>query len=147
MPELPDFIADGLLNTDPHNHVAIGARLLDAQGKPLAPIVGVARYFRAADDARVAEPAIAVADSLHKLGLGKYLLRRLSAVARSGGIIRFRAQVLAGNQRMRRLLTEAQAEFVDNDGDVLSYEIDIRKSRKAPRGVLARLLAVMQGGR
>lgn len=145
MPELPDFIADGLLNTDRANHVAICARLIDADGHRLRPVIGVARYFRAADSEHVAEPAIAVVDDLHGLGLGKRLLRRLSAVARANGVTHFRAQTLDSNRTMRRMLIDANAQFVEQDNDVLTYEIDIRKSANAPRGVLARLLAVMQG--
>ena len=143
MPELPDFIAEGLLKTDRTHHVAIGARLLDDRGRPMPPVVGVARYFRTAESQRVAEPAIAVVDDLHGVGLGKRLLRRLSAIARSNGVIRFRAQVLQGNRRVHILLAEANAEFVDQDDGVLTYQIDIRKSARPPRGVLARLLEAM----
>ncbi|MGE0624166.1 MAG: N-acetyltransferase family protein [Pseudomonadales bacterium] len=147
MPYLPDFIADGLLNTDGQDHVAIGARLLDASGSPLPPVVGVARYFRVAHATTIAEPAIAVVDDLHGQGVAKRLLRRLSAVARSNGVTHFRAQVLDGNRRMRQLLREAHAEFVEQEDGVLTYEIDIRRSAPAPRGVLARLLDAMTGSR
>ncbi len=144
MPELPDFIATGLLATDQQNHVAIGARLIDEHGLQ-SPIIGVARYYRSDESDKVAEPAIAVADDLHHLGLGKRLLRRLSAIARANGVTHFRAQTLDSNSRMRRMLREADAEFVEQDGEVLTYQLDIRKSAHTPRGVLARLLTVMSG--
>ncbi len=147
MPELPDFMTNGLLNTDGKNHVAICARLVNTEGTRLPPIVGVARYFRASAANHMAEPAIAVVDDLHGLGLAKRLLRRLSAVARSNGITHFRAQVLYSNSRMHKILIGAGAQFEDDDGEVLTYSIDIRKSVDAPRGVLARLLAAMQGQR
>ena len=147
MPELPDFIADGLLKTDRTNHVAICARLLDADGHRLHPVVGVARYFRTAESEHSAEPAIAVVDDLHGLGLGKRLLRRLSAIARANGVTHFRAQTLDSNRRIRRLLADANAAFVEQDAELLTYEIDIRKTTNAPRGMLARLLTVMQGPR
>ena len=143
MPHLPDFIADGLLNTDPVNHVAVGARLLDDAGNRLPAVVGVARYFRAEGTTTVAEPAIAVGDALHGQALGKCLLRRLSAIARSNGVTHFQAQVLGSNSRMRRLLQAAHATFVDEEDGVLTYEIDIRKSARPPRGVLANLLSAM----
>jgi len=143
MPALPDFIVDGLLRTDAANHVAIGARLVDADGHRLAPVVGVARYYRTFDSAGVAEPAVAVNDALHHLGLGKILLRKLSRTARDHGITHFRAHVLDSNQRMIELLRGARAEIVEHDDAVLIYEIDIRPSAPAPRGVLARLLAAM----
>jgi len=142
MPELPDFMADGLLRTDRKDHVAIGARLLTDDDERLPPVVGVARYFRSSSP-YIAEPAIAVVDDLHGLGVGKRLLRRLSAIARSNGVTRFRAQVLDTNSRIRRLLTEAHAEFGEEDAGVLTYEIDIRASAEAPRGVLANLLSAM----
>ncbi len=143
MPNLPDFIADGLLRTDQSNHVAIGARLVDAAGKTLPPIVGVARYFRSCESLDVAEPAIAVVDELHHLGLGKLLLRRLSRTARANGVTHFRAPVLNDNRKIKSLLRSAKAEIVEQDGAVMIYDVDIRKSARPPRGVLARLLAVM----
>lgn len=143
MPELPRFIADGLLRTDRLNHVAIGARLVDGAGRRLPPVVGVARYFRTAGADTVAEPAIAVVDDLHGMGVARRLLRRLSAVARSNGVTHFRAQVLDSNRRMKQLLGDARASFVEEDDGVLTYQIDIRRSAPAPRGVLARLLAAM----
>ena len=143
MPELPEFIAEGLLRTDRQNHVAIGARLLDDHGGRLPPIVGVARYYRVAESQCTAEPAIAVVDDLHGLGLGKRLLRRLSAIARSNGITHFQAQILTDNRRVRTLLREADAEFVEEDEGVLTYQIDIRKPPQPTGGVLARLLTAM----
>lgn len=144
MPSLPDFIVDGLLRTDAANHVAIGARLVDTTGRRRAPVVGVARYFRTSESATVAEPAIAVVDDLHHLGLGKLLLRKLSRTAQRNGITHFRAHVLDSNQRMIRLLRGVRAEIVEHDDAVLIYEIDIRRSAPAPRGVLASLLSAMQ---
>ena len=91
----------------------------------------------------VAEPAIAVVDELHGLGLGKLLLRRLSAAARANGVTHFRAHVLDENRRIKSLLQAANAEIVEQDGEVLIYDVDIRKSARPPRGVLARLLAAM----
>lgn len=147
MPSLPDFIVDGLLSTDASNHVAIGARLLSADGEPAAPIVGVARYFRTPGAPYVAEPAVAVVDNLHTLGLGKLLLRRLSRTARANGISHFRSHVLSENERMRSLLAAAGAEVVEYGDSTMIYDVDIRRSARPPRGVLARLLeAMLQSG-
>ncbi len=143
MPQLPEFIVDGLLNTDPPHHVAFGARLVDTAGNRMLPIVGVARYFRSPESLYVAEPAIAVVDELHGLGLGKLLLRRLSSTARANGVTHFRAQVLDENRRIKSLLRASKAEIVEQDGAVIVYNVDIRKSAHPPRGVLARLLAAM----
>jgi GNAT superfamily N-acetyltransferase len=143
MPELPDFILDGLLKTGPPHHVAIGARMLDSTGARMSPIVGVARYFRSPESIHVAEPAIAVVDELHGLGLGKLLLRRLSATARANGVTHFRAHVLDENRRIKRLLHAAGAEIVEQDDAVLIYDVDIRRTARPTGGVLARLLAAM----
>lgn len=143
MPSLPDFIADGLLRTDQANHVAIGARLVDAAGNTAPPIVGVARYYRSSESQYVAEPAIAVVDKLHHLGLGKLLLKKLSSTARANGVTHFRAPVLNDNKKIKSLLRSAKAEIVEQDGAVMIYDVDIRKSARPPRGVLARLLSVM----
>ncbi len=145
MPELPDFVANGLLKTDTQNHVAICARMISTTGQPLRPIVGVARYYRSSVSERSAEPAIAVADSFHGAGIAKLLLRRLSAIARSNGVTHFCAQVLNGNLRMQKILLDADARIIDQEDGVLTYKIDIRKQGQAPRGVLKKLLQVMQG--
>ncbi len=143
MPDLPDFITDGLLRTDASNHVAIGARLVDRNDKVEPPIIGVARYFRSSESMNIAEPAIAVVDKYHHLGLGKLLLRRLSRFARINGVTHFRAPVLSENKRIKTILGSAAAEIVEQDGAVMIYDVDIRKSAPAPRGVLTRLLSVM----
>lgn len=143
MGELPARILDGLLNTDPDHHVAIGARLLDPNDRVEAPIVGVARYFRTTDASDVAEPAVAVIDALHERGLGRVLLRAMTAHARANGITRFRAHALADNARIRRILAASQGVLVERDGPVVVYEVDIRKREVAPGGLLARLLRVL----
>jgi GNAT superfamily N-acetyltransferase len=140
MGELPTRILDGLLNTDPHQHVAIGARLVDANEHVEARIVGVARYFRTDGEAGTAEPAIAVVDALHGRGLGRLLLRAITAYARADGITRFRAHALADNARIRRILLASQGVLVECDGPVVVYEIDIRAREVAPGGQLARLI-------
>lgn len=142
MPTLPKPILDGLLNTDAHNHVAIGARLVGADNQVRPPIVGVARYYRAEDGEQVAEPAVAVIDTLHGYGLGKLLLRNLSRYARTEGITHFRAHALADNSRIRQILMAAHGKIVEHDGAVLVYDVDIRQraGQSEQRGVLARLL-------
>ena len=129
MPTLPKPILDGLLNTDAHNHVAIGARVVGADNHVREPIVGVARYYRAEDSEQVAEPAVAVIDTLHGYGLGKLLLRTLSRYARTQGITHFRAHTLMDNSRVRQMLLAARGKIVDRDGPVLVYDVDIPPTR------------------
>jgi len=123
MGELPARIVDGLVNTDTRNHVAIGARLLDANDRVEAPVVGVARYFRTASGSDVAEPAVAVIDALHGQGLGRALLRAIGRHARRNGISRFRAHALADNERIRKILAASRGVLVERDGPVVVYDV------------------------
>lgn len=143
MGELPARVLDGLLDTDAYQHVAIGARLQGANERIEAPIVGVARYFRMDGAADTAEPAVAVVDALHGRGLGRLLLRAISAHARANGIMRFRAHALADNVRIRQILLASQGVLVERDGPVVVYEVDIRTRDVAPGGRLTRLRGAM----
>src|SRR5262245_31076942 len=140
MGELPTRILDGLLNTDRYQHVAIGARIVTADDRVEAPIVGVARYFRTDGAAGIAEPAIAVVDALHGRGLGRVLLRAITAHGRANGIERFRAHALSDNTRIRQILHASHGVLVERDGPIVVYDIDIRAREVAPGKQLARLL-------
>lgn len=131
MPDLPGALLDSLLTTDADRHVAIGARLFDADGRAAAPIVGVARYFRVADGSPdTVEPAVAVVDSLHGRGLGKLLLKAMTRYARSRGITKMRAHALADNARIRQILAASEAVLVERDGPVMVYDVDIRSRKR-----------------
>jgi GNAT superfamily N-acetyltransferase len=127
MVELPAGIVDGLVSTDGRNHVAIGARLLDANDRVEAPVVGVARYFRTMPGCDVAEPAVAVIDALHGQGLGLLLLRAIGRHARRSGIGRFRAHALADNERIRKILAAAHGVLVERDGPVVVYDVALSR--------------------
>ncbi len=62
-------------------------------------LIAVGRYDRL-DDPRVAEVAFVVADTYQHQGLATMLLHRLADAARSIGITRFTAEVLAENRAM-----------------------------------------------
>jgi RimJ/RimL family protein N-acetyltransferase len=62
-------------------------------------LIAVGRYDRL-DDHGVAEVAFVVADAYQHHGLATMLLQRLAAAARSVGITRFTAEVLAENRAM-----------------------------------------------
>jgi GNAT superfamily N-acetyltransferase len=67
-------------------------------------IVGVARYDRSPDDPESAEVAIVVADDWQRHGLGRRLIRELSAVAQAHGIRVFTANTLLDNRQVAALL-------------------------------------------
>ena len=89
--------------------------------------VGVARYVRDSGDPRQAEFACTVADAWQERGVGSILTERLAARARAAGIERFRALLLVGNRRGRRLLAHV-AEEIDEarDGGVVEIRARLR---------------------
>jgi GNAT superfamily N-acetyltransferase len=120
MPRLPPALLTRLTDTDGHDHLAIGAELRDEAGGPL---VGVARFIRLGDAPDTAEASVAVVDDLQRRGLGRLLLRELSAAARAHGIRTFRAHVLGGNDRMRALLRDIDAHpTVHGEAGMLVYD-------------------------
>ena len=131
MGHLPARIVDGLLATDPLNHVAIGARVVDASDRIEAPVVGVARYFRAAPGSDVAEPAVAVIDAFQGQGLGRLLLQAIGRHARRNGIRRFRAHALADNDRIRQILAASRSVLIERDGPVVVYDVSIVPAQRS----------------
>lgn len=69
-------------------------------------LIAVGRYDRL-DDHRVAEVAFVVADAYQHHGLATMLLHRLADAARSAGIERFMAEVLAENRAMLSVFDDA----------------------------------------
>ena len=89
-----------LTEVDGERHVALVAVPADGPDAILA----VGRFVRDARDPASAEFAIVVADQYQGRGLGRELARLLAAEARSRGIRRFTAVVLADNVAVRRLM-------------------------------------------
>jgi GNAT superfamily N-acetyltransferase len=104
-----------LVSADGLNHVAVVAWLG-------ANVVGVGRYIRLSHLSETAEVAFAVADALQRRGLGALLLDELVTTARAAGIRSFRAEVLAENLGIRRLLRNASSMM--SDDTVLELALD-----------------------
>jgi len=138
MNELPADLIDRLLDTDPHRHVAIGARLLSVNEDVEAPLVGVARYFRMHASSESAEVELVVADAMHERGLGHLLLHVITAHAGANGVAMLRAYALAENLPMRHLLLESHGVLVERDGPVELYHIGIDAHTVAPASLSAR---------
>jgi RimJ/RimL family protein N-acetyltransferase len=96
LPELTPDMAKRLSNVDSLHRLALVAET-DA-----AP-VGVARY-EPTDQPDVVELAVVLVDDWQNRGLGRIMLREILRAAGQNGIHRFRADVLADNRRMLRLL-------------------------------------------
>lgn len=98
--KLSDHELTHLADVDGPNHKAVGA--LDT-GKLKPTPVGIARYFRLADEPNVAEFAVTVADSYQRIGLGGLLTGALTHLAILNGITEFVAFVHIENWPMQKL--------------------------------------------
>jgi RimJ/RimL family protein N-acetyltransferase len=96
LPELSPGMARHLANVNETNRLALAAEV-DSE------VVAIARYEPLMDSDAV-ELALVVADAWQNRGLGRILLRAILGAAEANGIHRFRADVLAENRRMLRLL-------------------------------------------
>jgi RimJ/RimL family protein N-acetyltransferase len=89
--------------------------------------VGVARYIRDPDDPRQAEFACTVADAWQERGVGSVLAEHLATRARATGIERFRALLLVGNRRARRLLAHVADEIDETrEGGIVEIRARLR---------------------
>jgi len=102
--ELPDATLAYLTNVDYASHLALLAETFDGRGEEIQ--VAEARYVRrtGADEAHVADFALAVADRWQGQGLGRRMLAALVDSARRGGVRRLEGSVLADNEPMCVLL-------------------------------------------
>ena len=89
-----------------------------------APIVADARYVREPGSA-VAEVAFIVGDDYQGRGIGSFLMEALAVTARSEGIRRFTARVLADNLPMRTILDHYGATWHRDDLGVVTTEFDV----------------------
>ncbi len=109
-----------LTDIDHHDHEALGA-LSHPEGQG----VGIARYFRDAEDPQAADIAVTIVDDWQGRGLGTELLDQLSDRARKEGIRRFNALVSADNEAVLGLLSNAGADLVHREFGTLEYEIPL----------------------
>jgi protein lysine acetyltransferase len=89
-----------------------------------APIVADARYVRD-DSPTVAEVAFIVGDDYQGRGIGSFLMEALAIAARSEGIRRFTARVLADNLPMRSILDHYGATWHRDDMGVVTTAFDV----------------------
>lgn len=100
MRRLPPSWFHFFANVDYRNRLALVAERDTAAGPEL---VGVGRY-EPTDEEGTAEVALVVQDGWQGRGLGSLLMEDVLSAAQARGIQRFRAYVLADNERMLRLL-------------------------------------------
>ncbi len=102
-PRLTERLRRHLTGMDGRGHIALGAFAGD-------DLIGTARYIRLADDS-AAEFAIAVADSHHRRGIGRRLLRALLHTAARQGLQRLTFIALPRNHALLALATSLGARY------------------------------------
>lgn len=109
-------------NPDGMDHFALGAVVLDAQGRE-GDGVGIGRFMRLPGEPDVAEIALTVADAYQRRGIGQMLLEGLMAAASERGIRRIRCHLLADNARMHHLIEQVSGDTAFTyDGEMLTGE-------------------------
>jgi len=109
------------LNVDFVNHVALVAVVQEA-GEPA--IVGSGRYILLRPGE--AELAFAVVDQYQGRGVGRALMRHLTALARAAGLERLIAELLPENRAMLRLLERSGLPVtVKREADVIHVTLRV----------------------
>jgi GNAT superfamily N-acetyltransferase len=112
---------DYFTNIDHHDHEAVVA--VEPERSAL---VGVARYVRFAEHPEEAEVAVTVADEYQGQGIGTRLMHALVDRARSEGVVRFDAYLMADNARMLDLLKDVgSVEPVSSSGGTMEVKLPI----------------------
>jgi len=128
MSELSDDMIRYLTEVDGVHHVAIVATT-DSLDLKTEIGLGVARVIRLAEDPTVAEAAVTVVDDVQRKGLGRLLVRAVAEAALERGVQTIRAEVLATNAPMRRLLDEVGAVVRSDDGSTLVFDVPLEWHR------------------
>jgi GNAT superfamily N-acetyltransferase len=102
--------------------------------------LGVARYVRLEGEPDVAEAAVVVADDAQRRGVGRLLLTTLAEAARERGVRAFRAEVLAENTPMRRILEDLGATVRRVEGDTITFDVDLGPPPEVEAGGLDQAL-------
>jgi RimJ/RimL family protein N-acetyltransferase len=95
-------------------------------------IVGVGRYVRYADRARVAEVAVEVADELQSMGIGTVLARRTVQRARANGFALLTATTLWENRPARALLRRLGFRARASHGSEIEHELELDQPSHQP---------------
>jgi GNAT superfamily N-acetyltransferase len=130
MSELSDGMVRYLTEVDGLDHVAIVATT-DSLDLKTEIGLGVARMIRLEGEPTVAEAAVTVGDDVQRRGLGRLLVRAMAEAARERGVQTIRAEVLATNAPVRRLLDEVGAVVRSDDGTTLVFDVPLEWHRRA----------------
>ena len=132
MSELSDEMVRYLTEVDGVNHVAVVATT-DSLDLKTEIGLGVARMIRLEGEPSVAEAAVTGGDDAQRKGIGRLLVRAMAEAALERGVQTIRAEVLATNAPMRRLLDEVGAVVRSDDGTTLVFDVPLEWHRRALR--------------
>jgi RimJ/RimL family protein N-acetyltransferase len=125
------------------DHEAVGA--LDSRAREG---LGVARYLRLPKRPDVAEVAIAVIDAWQGRGLGRVLLRRLTARAAENRIHKFTASLFTDNRAMLALFQRlGEVRVIGGEGRVLDVDVELPVADAANLAIALRTAATGHVGR
>lgn len=110
---VPPSLLDRLVVIDPTESIALIA-VAAVDGEPR--MIGEARYSLGDENHR-ADIAIAVDDGWHGLGVGRGLLQRLEASARTAGIHHFNGEVMVANDKMIHFARATGFQIWPDDDD------------------------------
>nr|MBS0022075.1 GNAT family N-acetyltransferase [Gammaproteobacteria bacterium] len=119
---LTDAELDFFTLADGQDHIAVAALELGVDGRE-ARIHGMARCIREQKDSSRGELAVAVADDVQGLGVGRLLIEQLGRAARTQGIERFVIETLTDNVGMRALAERLGGAVLSRDVGCVHYEL------------------------
>ncbi|MHC1765720.1 MAG: GNAT family N-acetyltransferase [Verrucomicrobiia bacterium] len=106
---------------DHRNDVTIVATLAEANGED---IIAMGSYYLDAKT-NLAEVAFVVGDKWQNKGIGAFLLKHLTRLARRNGIRGFTAEVLRDNKPMQAVINKSNCNIKSHfAGSVISYEME-----------------------
>jgi GNAT superfamily N-acetyltransferase len=130
--ELSDDMVRYFTEVDGVNHLAMVATT-DSLDLKTEIGLGVARMIRLEGEPTVAEAAVTVSDDAQRRGIGRLLVRAVAEAALERGVQTIRAEVLATNAPMRRLLDEVGAVVRSDDGTTLVFDVPLEWHRQSLR--------------
>jgi len=121
MQRIPRKQIQDFVYIDHRNEVAIVGTVPEAYGEE---IIAIGRYYLNPKTNR-AEVAFIVRDDWQNKGIGSFLLKHLTNIARRNGISGFTAEVLRENRRMQAVLNKAPCKVSSSVSEgVVSYGLE-----------------------
>ena len=121
MKQLPQKQIQEFVYIDHRNEVTIVGTVPEAHGEDIVAIGG---YYLDPRTNR-AEVAFIVRDDWHNRGIGAFMLKWLTSIARRNGIAGFTAETLRENRAMQAVFNHSGLKVTSNlEGGVYSYQMD-----------------------